>query len=632
MHKYLSPKVKQLVNLFNQASLGKNSLTLESKEQKWKDIVEELSHEAGRDGTSWYEKGAVAFGMFCEWSSQAMASRERKIGFGPEWTSRPELFSVRSPGDDPAMILEMLLGRCACLERSLGDLYFTANPGTPVPSLLRDLVTSEMVSNCLGQELAAILEAAFGGPRSLNMRNLAWHGFLLPGDVHRNCVDGLAMIAHLAEGELKARGIIVRKRPLRRPTEVDLPPLDEGMIFASLPPQQAESRTAIVERCRANFENGLFFEAALLALPELELLLRVAFAEANGCPERTLTAESDALYTTMTEVLDRRLGEEGKEKNKLVTEMQPRLLSLLLDLFVMPEGPRIRDRISHGEIETATEASEMRNWAVAVAVAFGAVCEHLQKSERRPFHDVLAIARPMFHPCALLLQELKGASQRGFALFNRDFRFLTELDLTEEGLESSFRHWSVFHLRPAKRKSHSIIRNSQRPPNAADNREEVTLKFFSAFVVADVHRPRTELACITTLRSVATNVGNFFSQATETAAAREIELEGGCMGRRRADSYRKMLTCLGRVSGFLFDSLATAAALLVVFKENSGWCEEGGRGRDLGKKLKRLLCCCENLVSCTAQEKNDWSRAEAIVEGEGTEVLGRLDDFVKESM
>ena len=61
------------------------------------------------------------------------------------------------------------------------------------------------------------------------------------------------------------------------------------------------------------------------------------------------TAESDELYITFDEILSQTLGERENQFPKIIGN---RHMELFFDLLVLPEGPRIRDKVSHGEIDS----------------------------------------------------------------------------------------------------------------------------------------------------------------------------------------------------------------------------------------------------------------------------------------
>ena len=74
------------------------------------------------------------------------------------------------------------------------------------------------------------------------------------------------------------------------------------------------------------------------------------YVQENKCAERLLTAESDALYTTFTEMLAQ-LTEDGSP-NRLISVLGEHLLELLFDLLVLPGGPRHSSDLSDIRVYT----------------------------------------------------------------------------------------------------------------------------------------------------------------------------------------------------------------------------------------------------------------------------------------
>ena len=77
-------------------------------------------------------------------------------------------------------------------------------------------------------------------------------------------------------------------------------------------------------------------------LPEVEHRLRVLFVEVNGCPARLRTAETAELYTTLAEIAAERF--DGRE-NAAIAKLGDSFVELLFDLFILPGGPRLRDKV-----------------------------------------------------------------------------------------------------------------------------------------------------------------------------------------------------------------------------------------------------------------------------------------------
>lgn len=69
----------------------------------------------------------------------------------------------------------------------------------------------------------------------------------------------------------------------------------------------------------------------------------------NNCSDRLWTAESTTLYSTLDLLLNPKFPETD-QPNLLFTELGTNIMEALLDVFVWFEGPKIRDRISHGDV------------------------------------------------------------------------------------------------------------------------------------------------------------------------------------------------------------------------------------------------------------------------------------------
>lgn len=107
-----------------------------------------------------------------------------------QWLSAPKMFGEefqRFRGMDDFTATAPMRSLLLCtpiLERSLGNLHLAVSPcRSLVPSLLRDLVNSENLKVTIGTGNAAMLSILFGSPKSLNLRNILWHGFAAPGEV-----------------------------------------------------------------------------------------------------------------------------------------------------------------------------------------------------------------------------------------------------------------------------------------------------------------------------------------------------------------------------------------------------------------------------------------------------------------
>lgn len=107
-------------------------------------------------------------------------------------------------------------------------------------------------------------------------------------------------------------------------------------------------------------KSGDYFSGILLLFPELELLLRCIYGQLN---QVSINACADQYYIIMDTVfheyivegtdspfkLDRSYNEAGII-NRIHQKFPPDLMHLFHDVFESPDGPRIRDKMSHGEV------------------------------------------------------------------------------------------------------------------------------------------------------------------------------------------------------------------------------------------------------------------------------------------
>ncbi|KAG0235874.1 hypothetical protein BGW42_004520 [Actinomortierella wolfii] len=75
-----------------------------------------------------------------------------------------------------------LLGT-SMLDRLVGNIIFTAQgPDAVIPFIMRELLATPCLVTILGLDMLRILWTLVGSPLTLNLRNLSWHGFILPCD------------------------------------------------------------------------------------------------------------------------------------------------------------------------------------------------------------------------------------------------------------------------------------------------------------------------------------------------------------------------------------------------------------------------------------------------------------------
>ncbi|GAU92733.1 hypothetical protein RvY_04778-2 [Ramazzottius varieornatus] len=159
---------------------------------------------------------------------------------------------------------------------------------------------------------------------------------------------------------------------------------------APVPVQSKPVWTRIAEEMVSNKSS---WTALQLLLPQFETILRIVFARVNKQEFRVLTAEQDEFFTTFDEILAVNV---GSEENGIRSVLGDKYLIFLLDLLIYPKGPRIRHRISHGEVDEQHCPIYLIN-AVIVAVigVLAKVSSHEQSSS---LDRIIQHYEPQFHP------------------------------------------------------------------------------------------------------------------------------------------------------------------------------------------------------------------------------------------
>lgn len=195
------------------------------------------------------------------------------------------------------------------------------------------------------------------------MRNISWHGFIEAIDVSYLTFLFVVIVSY---GKLlKNLRIFPRTKPeisLKIPFEVEVSNFDG---FLASPTMQKSSSTAW--RTILNLQkSGSTKSAIFLLLSQTETLLRLIYGQVNKVD---VIAHLDKYYIIMDSIfyefiLDGdstplAIGKINKaheleirknnQRNRMLETFPPQLMLLGYDIFHAADGPRVRDRMSHGE-------------------------------------------------------------------------------------------------------------------------------------------------------------------------------------------------------------------------------------------------------------------------------------------
>ncbi|XP_036726963.1 endoplasmic reticulum membrane-associated RNA degradation protein isoform X6 [Balaenoptera musculus] len=321
--------------------------------------------------------GPVCQAVHLHLSSLTKGQFETRYSPGLQWTGVPELFPEMfdALGSLQSLAISLsLMKLTSCLERALADVYLLI--GKECPFLLRDLIASEELAQVFGQSVMDVLKVFVGSPCGLNLRNVLWHGFAAPQEIPPKYCSMMILLTaglgQLLKGYLQQTKFTLAHRPF-----ITLTSLEDLIVFPdvtyevlSVLEEVMKKSTFILkimlpywEVALINFKSNRFADCAILLLVQLETGLRKVFATVNKCPKRLLTAESTALYTTFDEILAKHLN-DGKI-NQLPLFLGEPAMEFLWDFLNHQEGPRLRDRLSHGEISLPEFPKEAANQLLA---------------------------------------------------------------------------------------------------------------------------------------------------------------------------------------------------------------------------------------------------------------------------
>ncbi|XP_032263337.1 endoplasmic reticulum membrane-associated RNA degradation protein isoform X2 [Phoca vitulina] len=543
-----------------------------------------------------------------------------------QWTAFPELFpeifdALGSP-QCPAIPLS-LMKLTACLERALGDVYLLN--GKECPFLLRDLLASEELAEVFGRSVMDVLKVFIGSPRGLNLRNTLWHGFASPHEIPPKYCSMMVLLTvglgQLLKSYLQQAKLVLAHRPF-----IVLTNLEDLAVFPdvtsevlSVLEEVMKKSTFILkvmlpywEAALIGFRSHRFADCAMLLLTQLETGLRRVFAAVNQCPKRLLTAESTALYTTFDEILAKHL-DDGKI-NQLPLLLGEPAMEFLWDFLNHQEGPRIRDHLSHGEINLPEFPKEATNQLLAFSVVLllRFTDEDLSAAlkEKAAIKSLVGLAEGYhahFHPVAQLKKQVLSCE--------KSIRAWPLLPLPEEAEEAA-RLKGTSETQACEALITEILRAL--PRHLPESRGVVSdwdslpaerwpqvIQELCGTPVPTLFCPRTVLEVLTVLRNISAHCARVSSQVAASVELRHQQWVERRLRSRQRQTYLHMLTSIKLLSPVLYLILLLIALELVNIHVVHG--KNTYEYQQYLKFLKSILQYTENLVTYTSQQKNKWN-------------------------
>lgn len=200
-----------------------------------------------------------------------------------------------------------------------------------------------------------------GTPRSINLRNIAWHGFLTLNysiEVYPKLL--LWIILSLGRDSSSSGVVEIVHRPFSTSTIERCVLIRQNLVLdKEVTPLDLNHDLYLSHSCQL-FEQCQYGRSLLFLLIRVEAHVRNLFSKAN--PKFDPRARIDGYYFTLDMILEQNVS-VGKEsfdethKNNVI--MTDSAISLFYDCFVSLKGPRIRDRMSHGELRLTDVTKEV---------------------------------------------------------------------------------------------------------------------------------------------------------------------------------------------------------------------------------------------------------------------------------
>nr|XP_042704246.1 endoplasmic reticulum membrane-associated RNA degradation protein isoform X10 [Chrysemys picta bellii] len=347
-----------------------------------------------------------------------------------------------------------------------------------------------------------------------------------------------------------------------------------------------------------------YADCVILLLPQLETGLRLLFATVNKCPNRLLTAE----------MLTKQLND--KEINQLPLILGEPSMEFLWDFLNHQEGPRVRDHLSHGEINLHEFPREIANQILAFSVTL--LCRFSKVEELTAFKEHTAIKpliicancyRSRFHPIARLKKQVLKCM--------KSISSWPELPIVPEeqiqeipGLERSAETSPCISMTTEilSQLQHHLPQNCYILDDLMNNllSEKLLVELCSTHICT-LYCPRSVLEILVVFRKISTQCHQVSDQVIASTEMRYTQWINKILRSRQRHNYLRMLHSIK----FLSPVLRLILMLIILELINIHTiCEKNPCDyQQYIKFLKSILQYTENLVTYTSPEKNKWDES-----------------------
>ncbi|CAC5394379.1 unnamed protein product [Mytilus coruscus] len=534
----------------------------------------------------------------------------------------------------------------SCLERALGDVYLLEN--TICPSMLKDILSSSTLTKIFGTTVVQVLRAVIGPPISLNIRNVIWHGFPTEQEISKRYICFLLLVLpsldQYLQGDIPHRSPVIFRKD-RLYTDI-LPGINSNpdIIHSNLPDYgfavttvRTCSQMSVFYRKQLSREDH--YSRGKYQVKMLEHALRCQFSIVNNCPRRTITAEATTLFTTFDEILDQYVTENVE--NKLPSEIGEPVMEILMDLLTYPSGPRVRDKLSHGEADVFTFPKSLCTAVVIVTVHITSRYQSADNCSEKPWLKRIASwvnrYEALFHPVSLVKSKIKQVTKIA-GQFNKHIEYTYTLDKRtlwndKEIIDSNFQENDLI-----TKETTAIINQLCNKWNIRKTMQEVLNRVFSPFADAsefivemlnikiqtlfrykDSGSGNQDGEMINLLLRIVTECETVITQVFTALQTRQEQLKNKTLRSRQRNNLQSLIKCSFIIHRTLHLILWLITCDLVTIETKK--FEE----KSHIKYLKMVLQFTENLRTYTNPENNKWMECVNL----SIKTVDRLKQFIK---
>lgn len=575
--------------------------------------------------------------------------------------------------------ISALLLMTSVLERSLGDMLASSLAlkgitNKKVPKLLRDLILDETLQELIDSKVTIFLiHVLLGTPRSLNLRNIVWHGFSCVPDFPDHSYESSSvfvstiyiLIRHLGKKikvlkETSFPSFYMQWRPKHSLERVDKIYMSIGAVKLKNVINRLEldvlerwndlenseglrfmaTKRSIVENCIDSYKKSNFWLSLCLLVPEWEFVARVLFTIVNKCDERIQTAESDELYTTFDEILSHQINDQN---NRFPQTIGLDHMELLLDFLVLPEGPRLRDKISHGEVSSDDKfVQKGLDLVIASYLDITYAIQNISGSSNILDINSSLISgyNSQYHPTSLLIenimiasdgiQKLSGDINLSFLIsefklkqedclniFINDHEFmdkvhcmLSNLNCLHSSQQSkSLKNFSVCATQISKLFSMLLPGNCKELDYEYLNTSKYGRNQISFKKASTLYRSKREYELWTLCRKITYNITSSVSIVTENIRDRRRQIEEKTLRSRQRSTCKRMIETIPLIEVTHLCLLTTILNYLLDFYSNTIADVDEKDFSKLLKTSKKYLKISENINVNVDITKNRWEES-----------------------